>query len=365
MWDFRELLPIADPSNIVTLGEGGTPIIPLRRLSSKLGIELYAKMESLNPTGTFKDREASFVVSRSLEVGDDNIVFQSTGNTGISMTTYAGIAKIRSYFFCSYVSQYKLYMPEKREGNKIILVKGTNFDVKQYADKFAEYNKFPKVSPFHERCEANTPLAYEQFIQLPDIDFYVQTIAAGMGPVGYYLGHRRLVEWGIESEEKIPRIIGIQISEFDPTYQAWRQDKEELTDEQIKTDYSYPSKPFEPTLFTTNSSFYYPFVREVIRKTNGLITQVKPEFVEQNITLLLDELGDELNPDIEKSAFIACAGIVDLVRKGVIPTKSKVLLIITGKGSHLKNLVEPDAIVTPDDNPELLLEQLCEGQPLL
>jgi threonine synthase len=98
MWRYKNILPIKE-ENIITAGEGNTPIINLREIGDRLGISLYVKLETENPTGTFKDREASFVISRSKEIKENNLVLQSTGNTAIAMTYYAGLASLNSYAF--------------------------------------------------------------------------------------------------------------------------------------------------------------------------------------------------------------------------------------------------------------------------
>ena len=81
---YREALPLSPSTPIVTLGEGGTPLIRAERLSAKLGIELWLKWEGANPTGSFKDRGMAVAVSKAVEEGAGGIVCASTGNTAAS-----------------------------------------------------------------------------------------------------------------------------------------------------------------------------------------------------------------------------------------------------------------------------------------
>jgi len=86
---YRQFLPIADSTPVVSLGEGFTPLVRLERLGAKLGLRrLYAKVEGANPTGSFKDRGMVVAVSKAIEAGADAIVCASTGNTSASAAAY-------------------------------------------------------------------------------------------------------------------------------------------------------------------------------------------------------------------------------------------------------------------------------------
>ncbi len=236
MWRYRRLMPV-DPRFIVRGGEGNTPVVYMPLLSKMLGVHLWFKLEITNPTGTFKDREASYVVSVSRQHGQKNIVMQSTGNTAIAITHYASLAGMPSWAFIPTSSIYKLLMPSKRRINRIIAVNGDPIDVKRVAEDFACRFGFPKISPFYERCEANATQGYEivekilrgelpaQDILQGDssFDFYVQTIAAGMGPIGYYIAMKRLQKW-TNGKIRVPRIVAAEITEFSPIQSAWDLD---------------------------------------------------------------------------------------------------------------------------------------------
>ena len=90
MWRYAPMLPLADPANAVTLGEGWTPLLPVPALARELGLKkLWAKDEGRNPSGTFKDRGASCAVSRLRELGAGTIVHNSSGNAAGSWGLYA------------------------------------------------------------------------------------------------------------------------------------------------------------------------------------------------------------------------------------------------------------------------------------
>jgi threonine synthase len=358
MWRYQNLLPV-NKKSIISAGEGHTPIINLFKESKKLKVDLFIKDESRNPTGTFKDREASLVISRSKDLGQNDLVLQSTGNTGLAITYYAGLAGLRSYFFGPKISRYKLFLPSKKPHNKIILIDGTPQEIKNYAENFAQQFNFNKISPFSERCEANATLAYEDYEAGFRADYYFQTVAAGMGPIGYYTGYQRLAQWGLVRSENLPKIMAVQLSEFNPLYRGWCQRKTTLSEHDNMV--TYPKHPFEPTLFTTNAPAYYPQFKKIITDSGGAILEVTPgetKQVEKRLIAALAEININLKSDVEKSPFIGFAGLIKAVKLGLIPPKSRVLLLVTGRGAHLNHQIEPDAIIKPDYPPKKLLENL-------
>ncbi|BDG60841.1 threonine synthase [Caldinitratiruptor microaerophilus] len=94
---YRPYLPVTDRTPVVTLLEGGTPLIPAPRLGRELGVDLYLKFEGLNPTGSFKDRGMTVAVSKALEEGARAVVCASTGNTSASAAAYAARAGVPAY----------------------------------------------------------------------------------------------------------------------------------------------------------------------------------------------------------------------------------------------------------------------------
>jgi len=368
MWRFHRLMPIA-PEYIVTAGEGNTPVVYMDKVSKWLGIELYIKLETVNPTGTFKDREGSYVISSSRQEGQDNVVMQSTGNTAIAITHYAGLSGMRSWAFIPVSSLYKLLMPPRGQNNHIIAVSGHPKDTKALADDFAARYGYPKISPFYERCEANATQAYEiceDILKgsLPNFDFYVQTIAAGMGPIGFWIGMARVSQW-TGSKIKAPRILAVEIDEFAPIQKAWDLGLEEVGEE-VATPLFPEKELFEPTLWTTNIRKYYPFLRGMLRESDGMLTAVSPEEVRNYIERygILDELkgmGYSL-ADTEKASFVGFTGLAKQVESGKIPKGSRVILMLTGKGNkHDFSFANPDTTVAPDTDLDQL-HKIAEGQ---
>jgi threonine synthase len=91
---YRDRLPVSDSTPVVTLGEGGTPLVPAPALSEELGREVFYKYEGANPTGSFKDRGMTLAVSKAMESGARAVACASTGNTSASAAAYAARAGI-------------------------------------------------------------------------------------------------------------------------------------------------------------------------------------------------------------------------------------------------------------------------------
>src|ERR1700722_14117318 len=92
MEEYRDFLPITEKTPVVTLLEGGTPLIPAPRLSERVGSAVWLKVEGANPTGSFKDRGMTVAISKAVEAGAKAVICASTGNTSASAAAYAARA---------------------------------------------------------------------------------------------------------------------------------------------------------------------------------------------------------------------------------------------------------------------------------
>jgi threonine synthase len=93
---YRDRLPVGPATPVVSLGEGGTPLLRAERISKRLGVDIYLKWEGANPTGSFKDRGMTVAISRALEEGAQKVVCASTGNTAASAAAYAARAGLQA-----------------------------------------------------------------------------------------------------------------------------------------------------------------------------------------------------------------------------------------------------------------------------
>src|SRR4030088_2868326 len=90
--EYRDFLPVTEATPVVTLAEGGTPLLPAPRLSERVGARVLLKVEGANPTGSFKDRGMTMAISKAVEDGSKAVIGSSTGNTSASAAAYAARA---------------------------------------------------------------------------------------------------------------------------------------------------------------------------------------------------------------------------------------------------------------------------------
>ena len=126
--EYRDRLPVSDTTPVVTLREGGTPLVPAQVLSERTGCEVHLKVEGANPTGSFKDRGMTVAVTRAVSEGAEAVICASTGNTSASAAAYAARAGIRAYVV---VPEGKIALGKLSQavvhGAKVIQIQG-NFD---------------------------------------------------------------------------------------------------------------------------------------------------------------------------------------------------------------------------------------------
>ncbi|MFH7027067.1 MAG: pyridoxal-phosphate dependent enzyme [Heteroscytonema crispum UTEX LB 1556] len=366
IWQDFDLLPLQNRSNIISLGEGASELIEFEELSPLLnGAKLYMLMDSeKNPTGTFKDREASLILSRCKEQGLDNLVFYSTGNTGRAYTHYAAHLGLTTYFFMPGKCHYKNTRHiKKNKKNYIIYVDDYYPQISPYSKRFAKDNGLVAIAPLHDRTEPYATVAYEQFRKMPKCDFFVQTIASGMGPIGFLRGHNNLVKFGLERKEDIPRIVCIQSSEMSVMSHAYNSGRTALTQDDLPK--TFADNLFEPTLNSTNPVNNYPDLYNCLQESNGIITDVDINYVKEKAQPLVDAFknrGLSLRTDVEQSNLIGFAGLIQLAEKGEFKKDQTIVMLSCGKGKDVSTeLYEPDAWVSPQKDDPVELKQKLDA----
>jgi len=351
IWKYFDLLPLNHEKNIVSLGEGNTSLKRIKNLEKYLNnAKFYVKAESENPEGTFKDREASYVISKAKELNLKKIVFHSTGNTGRAYSLYSKKAGIESYFFIPLSCMEKCNLNMTSEKNHIIAVDGKFKDVSSIAKFFSEKNNITVLAPLHDKLEGKATIAYEQFYECPKATIFVQTIAGGYGILGFLNGHYRLRNAKIEPHDyKIPKILAIQPSDMDTIKKAFEKGLENLTEE----DFIISKNPFEKTLQSTNPLKTFKEVRKCIIETNGRILSVSSEEAKEIRNIFEFELMNKkirISYDNEKSPFLGFAGLVKAANQNIINKEDIIYFVLTGSGKIDSTPVKPDAILIPSKN---------------
>jgi len=161
--EYRDRLPVSDTTPVVTLREGGTPLVPAPHLSALTGCEVHLKVEGANPTGSFKDRGMTVAISKAAEEGAQAVICASTGNTSASAAAYA----VRAGMLCAVlVPTGKIAMGKLAQalvhGAKLLQVDGNFDDCLELARDIAEHYPVSLVNSVNEfRIEGQKTAAFE------------------------------------------------------------------------------------------------------------------------------------------------------------------------------------------------------------
>lgn len=230
IWRYRKLLPVLRDENIVSLGEGITPLIHASNLGKALGLSyLYIKDESFNPTGSFKARGLSAAISKAKELGIKEVVIPSAGNAGGAASAYCAKAGIKAHIFMPKDVPKPFIFECKAMGADVILVDGLISDCGREARKEAEKNGWFDLSTLKEpyRLEGKKTIGFElaeQFEwELPDVIIY--PTGGGTGLIGMWKAFKEMAELGW-IKDKFPRMISVQSSGCAPIVRAYENGEE-------------------------------------------------------------------------------------------------------------------------------------------
>jgi threonine synthase len=324
MWRYAEMLPVQDKKNIVSLGEGMTPVLRLSHLENKYGFSsLFLKDESFNPTGSFKARGISVAVSRMKELGIEKCIIPTAGNAGGALAAYCAKAQIH----CTVVMPRHTPAIFKKEcslyGARLVLVDGLIDDCAKRANEINQDKSYFDLSTLKEpyRLEGKKTMGYEIAEQgnwqLPEAIVY--PAGGGTGLIGIWKAFREMIALGWITGP-LPKMFAVQAANCAPVWAA-RADP----DNWKKTFHPYPS-------IANGLAVPYPFgmdlMQKVITESKGDVVTVSEEEISQGIDEVAGAEGILLSP--EGSA--AWKALANLVKKGSILSQNRILLLNTGSG---------------------------------
>jgi threonine synthase len=226
LWRYHELLPVSRQQNIVSLGEGMTPLIPLSRLGKRLGVpRLLMKDEGTIPTGSFKARGASVGVSRAAELGVRGIAMPTNGNAGAAWAQYAARAGLHALIAMPEEAPAICRAEVASAGAELYLVRGHIGDCGRLINAAVAHREgLQEVSTLKEpyRLEGKKTMGLEIVEQLgwtmPDVIVY--PTGGGVGIIGIHKALTELVELGWISGP-LPRLVAVQASGCAPIVTAF------------------------------------------------------------------------------------------------------------------------------------------------
>lgn len=330
LWRYREVLPIYNSQNIVSLGEGGTPLIKSHALAANLGLKnLYIKDERQGPTGSFKDRQATVAISALKELGINEVVVASTGNVAIAYAAYAARAGIKVWAFFPSLTPGDKMREAALYGAEVIKITGTYDQTKELAARFAQTKGI-----FLDRgiksvaaIEAMKTMAYEIAEQLGDEledgkrwrspDWFLQGVSGGMGPIGVSKGFHEMYNFGLV--EKLPAMGLIQSSGCAPMVEAFQRGQ------RIATPIENP-QTIIATLATGNPGRAYELLYDYVQAYGGYFTSASDEEAFSSTLILARTDGISVEP----ATAVTFAGLIRMVREGVIQPDDVVVVNCSG-----------------------------------
>ncbi|TMB73059.1 MAG: threonine synthase [Deltaproteobacteria bacterium] len=230
LWRYRELLPLRDDANLVSLGEGFTPLLPAKSLAGELGLKrLWIKDEAQNPTGSFKDRGLSLAISRAKELGVKKAAIPSAGNAGGSLAAYAARARIEAHVFMPRDTPIANQIEVQQYGARLTLVDGLINDCGRIINERKTAEGWFDISTLKEpyRVEGKKTMGYEIAEQLnwtlPDVIIY--PTGGGTGLIGMWKAFQEMEELGWIGSKR-PRMVSVQASGCAPIVKAFGEGRE-------------------------------------------------------------------------------------------------------------------------------------------
>ena len=229
LWRYRELLPLQNDVNLISLGEGYTPLLDARKLGAELALRrLWIKDEAQNPTGSFKDRGLSLAISRAKELGIKKAAIPSAGNAGGSFAAYAARAGIEAHVFMPRDTPIANQIEARQYGARLTLVDGLINDCGRIIAEKKTAEGWFDVSTLKEpyRVEGKKTMGYEIAEQLnwrlPDVIIY--PTGGGTGLIGMWKAFAELEELGWIGSAR-PRMVSVQASGCAPIVKAFTENK--------------------------------------------------------------------------------------------------------------------------------------------
>ena len=327
-----ELLPVKDGRNVVSLGEGATPLIRAKRLGEILGLKnLYIKDESLNPTGTFKARGLSVAVSKALELGIKKVGMPSSGNAGAALATYATRAGIKAIIYAPKDTPKAMLTEMTMYGAELRLVEGTIADAGRELSKVKDVEGIFDMSTMKEpyRLEGKKTMGYEIVEDLdwitPDVIIY--PTGGGTGLLGIWKGINELRVMGLLKEEKLPRMVSVQSIGCAPIVKAFHEGKE------------YAEAWTSPKTIAPGIKVPKPYadylILKVLRESKGTAIAVSDNEILNAIKELSKTEG--ILPCPEGASTLAA--LHKLLEQGLIDKDEVVVLVNTGSGLKYIDLI--------------------------
>jgi len=311
--EYRDRLDVTDATPIITLGEGGTPLIPAPALSARTGAKVWVKFEGMNPTGSFKDRGMTMAVSKAVEHGAKAVICASTGNTSASAAAYATHAGITAAVL---VPEGKIAMGKLAQAiahnAELLQVQGNFDDCLDIARDLAENYPVHLVNSVNnDRIEGQKTAAFEVVEVLGDApDFHIVPVGNAGNYTAYFRGYSEELARG--ESTKLPRMFGFQASGSAP----------------IVLGHVVKNPDTIATAIRIGNPASWELAIAARETSDGYFGAITDEKILEAHRILSAEVGIFVEP----ASAASVAGLLERAEAGQIPKGSTVVLTVTGHG---------------------------------
>ncbi|MFD8197822.1 threonine synthase [Streptomyces wuyuanensis] len=325
--EYRDRLPVTDTTPVVTLGEGGTPLVFAQTLSEATGCDVYLKVEGANPTGSFKDRGMTMAITKAKEEGAQAVICASTGNTSASAAAYAGRAGMVSAVL---IPQGKIAMGKLGQalvhGAKILQVDGNFDDCLVLARGLSENYPVALVNSVNPvRIEGQKTAAFEIVDALGEApDVHVLPVGNAGNITAYWKGYKEYAADGMAA--RTPRMWGFQASGSAPIVRG-----------EVVKDPSTIA-----TAIRIGNPASWEFALAAKEESGGFIDEVTDRQILRAYKLLASREGVFVEP----ASAASVAGLLKAAEEGKVDAGQRIVCTVTGNG-----LKDPDWAVAGAPQP--------------
>jgi threonine synthase len=318
---YRDFLPVGPDTPIVSLGEGGTPLVPLPRLSARLGLDVHAKLEGMNPTASFKDRGMTMAVSKAVEEGATAVICASTGNTSASAAAYAARAGLTAAVV---IPEGKIAAGKLAQalahGARVLALDGSFDDALLVVRELVRRHPIALVNSLNEyRIDGQRTGAFEVCDALGDAPDVLCIPVGNAGNISsYWLGFQAYRE--AERSRRLPRLYGFQAAGAAPLVEGHTIARPETVATAIRI--GNPARGGQAL--------------EAMQESGGGVAAVTDSQILAAYRMLAAEEGVFCEP----ASAASVAGLIQRAEAGDLKKGETVVCVLTGHG-----LKDPDTAI--------------------
>ncbi|MDF7820715.1 threonine synthase [Runella sp. MFBS21] len=333
LWRYRELLPVIDEENQVSLGEGYTPILSLPQLARRYDLpSMWLKDEGLNPTGSFKARGLCMAISKAKELGIQTCIVPTAGNAGVAMAAYCARAGLEAIVVMPDHTPEAFKEECRAYGAQVIVVHGLINDCAAKVQELNQDGRYFDVSTLKEpyRLEGKKTMGYEiaeQFDwKLPDVILY--PTGGGTGLIGIWKAFREMQTLGwLSDTQRLPRMVAVQSQNCSPVVDTFLGKQ--------TNSRQYVGKPTLANGLAVPRPLGEPLMLQTLTESNGTAVAVSEDELVDGV----GEIGKYEGMFVAPEGGAIWAAYKKLKQQAWLKSDDQVLLLNTGSGQkYLDNL---------------------------